>query len=304
MAVITAALLNALRQTLSHLFKKGLGNCKGEWEEIATRVPSSSQGNTYGWLSAFPQLRKWIGERVFKDLKENAYTLPNETYEASIEVSRDDIEDDVHGMYGAVAESMGQECVAHVNRNVFSLLKKGFQRLCYDGQNFFDTEHPVYPNTDGTGEAQGVSNILNPEVTNKPPWYLIDNSRPLKPLIFQERTKPELEGITDPKQDTVFRRNVYLFGIRVRRAFGYGFWQMAIASRDSLNEQNFDKAYAMMQSFKADGGDPLGCTPRLLVVGPALRSRAVELIEVMNKANGASNPNYRAVKVIVSPYLA
>ncbi|MEI2260034.1 Mu-like prophage major head subunit gpT family protein [Stenotrophomonas indicatrix] len=30
----------------------------------------------------------------------------------------------------------------------FSLLKAGASTLCNDGQNFFDTDHPAYANTD------------------------------------------------------------------------------------------------------------------------------------------------------------
>ncbi len=301
--IIKAAVLEGLRKTFVSLFATGLDNAQSLWKKVATKVPSRSKENTYGWLSKFPALREWVGERTLKSLKESAYTLPNKKFEGTIDVDRADIEDDNLGIYGPVAQSMGQESEDHIDREVFRLLKNGFTNLCYDGQNFFDTEHPVAANEDGTGSVSSVSNIINPDKTDGAPWFLLDTSRPLKPLIYQERTKAEMEVITDPKQSTVFMLDKYLYGVRARRAFGYGFWQQAVACRDTLNEENFNAAFQAMSEFERDGGDPLGCMPTLLVVPPALRAAANEVVKVMNKANGASNPNYKAVEVMVCRWL-
>ena len=59
-----------------------------------------------------------------------------------------------------------------------------------------------------------------------------------------------------------------------------------------------------MMSIKSDEGRPLGVKPNLLVVGPSNRSAAQSLIEVQKLANGADNPNYKAVEVLVVPWLA
>jgi phage major head subunit gpT-like protein len=40
------------------------------------------------------------------------------------------------------------------------------------------------------------------------------------------------------------------------------------------------------------------------VVPPALRAAALSLIEAQTINNGESNPNYKAVEVIVSPWVA
>ena len=46
---------------------------------------------------------------------------------------------------------MGQAAVRHPEELVFGLLASGFAASCYDGQFFFDIDHPVYGNEDGTG---------------------------------------------------------------------------------------------------------------------------------------------------------
>lgn len=108
-----------------------------------------------------------------------------------------------------------------------------------------------------------ASNLLRPAavesvVTDKTAWYLLDVSRPLKPFIFQERTTPELQVITNPDNDTVFMKDKIPYGIRYRCNGGYGFWQQAVCCTDDLTADNFELALATMQGFKADGGRPLG----------------------------------------------
>lgn len=301
--IIKSSVLEAHRQLFVGIFKDALKDADPEWKKVATRVTSNTKENSYGWLEKFPQLRIWAGERVIKDMKEKGYNILNDLFEGTVGVARTDIEDDNLGIYTPMFEAMGQESHDHVDRNIFALLNAGFSSLCYDGQNFFDTDHPVNPEVDGSGVDVSFSNIVNPLVTNKPAWFLLDTSRPLKPLIFQERTPAELEVIKDSKQSTVFMTDKYLYGVRARRAFGYGFWQMAVACRDDLNEANFKAARARMRSITRDGGDKLGLKPSLLVVNEDNISTAEDLIMTNTKANGAGNPLYKSVEVLDSRWL-
>ncbi len=301
--IIKAATLEAIRTSFSKLFEQGKTAAKSQWKRIATYVKSNAASNTYGWLGKFPRLREWVGARVVKDMKEHAYEISNVKYEGTVGVDRADIERDNLGTYRPIVLAMGQEANDHVDRNVFALLAAGLTALCYDGQPFFDTEHPVYAEHDGTGAATLVSNIINPLVTAGPAWYLLATGMVLKPFIFQEEREPEFQSIIDPKQDTVFMLDQYLHGVRTLRSFGYGFWQQAIICRDALNEANFEAGLLAMQGFKADGGDPLGITPDLLVVPPSLRSDGLSIVGVERLASGASNPNYKAAELLVTPWL-
>ncbi|MOA61416.1 Mu-like prophage major head subunit gpT [compost metagenome] len=76
---------------------------------------------------------------------------------------------------------------------------------------------------------------------------------------------------------------------------------MAYASRQALDETHYANARAAMRSFKADGGRPLGITPNLLVVPPALEAQALKL--VVKDANDG-NPWAGSAKVLVCPWLA
>ncbi|MDR1862647.1 MAG: Mu-like prophage major head subunit gpT family protein [Treponema sp.] len=275
---------------------------------VATLVPSNTASNTYGWLGQFPQLREWIGDRVIRDIKEASYAIANKLYEGTLGVKRTDIEDDNLGIYRPLVAAMAKETLDFLDRNIAALLKNGFSTLCFDGQNFFDVDHPVYPNTDGTGDAEGVSNYVGTlsgegADTGKP-WFLLSLSGPLKPLILQQRSAPELEEITDTKNDSVFMKDQYLYGVRYRGSFGYGFWQQAVASKAPLTAANYEAARLRMLTFKRDGGDPLGIVPTHLVVDPANESAARKLLEMQQDSSGASNPNYHTAALIVSPWLA
>jgi phage major head subunit gpT-like protein len=198
---------------------------------------------------------------------------------------------------------MADEFERFMNRHMASLISGGFANLCYDGQKFFDTAHPVYPNTDGTGDAVDVSNIIGTGEETGSPWALLSLSGSLKPFIVQQRTQPEFEEITDTKNERVFMQDKYVYGIRYRGSWGYGLWQQAVASKAALSAANYEAARLALQTFKRDGGDPLGITPTHLIVGPAneAAARAILARELIN--GGDSNPNYHTAELLVVPHL-
>ena len=213
---------------------------------------------------------------------------------------RTDIEDDEEGINKPLFGVMGRAAKSFPDELVYGLLRLGLSTLCFDGQYFFDTDHPVYPNVDGTGAAATIANIAD---GTDIPWFLLDTSRVLKPVLFQERTKPELTSMTRADDEAVFLPDEYRFGIRYRCNSGFGFWQTAYCSGKPLNDANFNAAYDAMTAFKADGGRPLGIKPTLLVVPTNLRTAAAEVVQVARRTDGSDNPNAGIVDVLVTPWL-
>jgi phage major head subunit gpT-like protein len=192
---------------------------------------------------------------------------------------------------------MGRAAAAHPDELVFSLLKDGFSTNCYDGQYFFDTDHPVL---DAAGAETSVSNV---QAGTSAPWMLLDTSRAIKPLIFQERKKPEFVAKDNPDDDNVFDRAEFKYGTDSRGNVGFGFWQQAFGSKADLTDANLKAAYTAMTSQKGDFGRPLGIIPNLLVVGPTNKFVADELLKAQMKANGATNTLQGLVEAIVVPWL-
>lgn len=300
MAVITNALLASLRTGFMMQFQQAQTEAPSDYKKIATIVPSTTASNTYGWMSKAPNFREWVGDRVIKDISEFSYQISNKDWESTVGVDRNDIEDDNLGVYAPLFQEMGIQTARHPDKLAFPLLTDGENQLCYDGQNFFDTDHPVYANHDGTGAVSTVSNF---EDGTEIPFYLLDTTRAIKPIIFQKRKAPVFTAMTDPKDEDVFMRKQFRFGVDSRSNVGYGLWQFAYKSKAGLTADNFNAAFQAMQELKNDGDTPMGITPNLLVVPPAYRAAALEIVKAERNANGATNINRNAVEVLATPWL-
>ncbi len=295
---ITGATLRTLGIGFKTNFQTGFKGVEPSWQTIATLVPSTTAENDYGWLGDWPNLREWIGDRVVKQLAAGSYTLRNRKFESTVGVKADHISDDNLGIYAPRFAAMGEAAAKFPDQLVWSLLTAGFDTLCYDGQNFFDTDHPVVD--PDTGKEVSVSNM---QAGAETPWFLLDTTRSLKPLIYQEREKPGFVAKEDPNtSDHVFMKDEFLYGTKARGNAGFGFWQMAFGSKAEMTEANLDAAYDFMTTQTNDEGNPLGVKPNLLVVGGTNRKKAQDLLKEF-KPGGETNTNHGLVDIHVSPWL-
>ena len=151
-----ARILSALTTSIKKVFDTAFEAAPSTYTKVAMEVPSSGASNTYTWTDRFPSLRKWIGDKTVKALTGHAYTLTNEDYEATVEVDRNDIEDDNLGMYTIETQSVAQSSKEWADDLVYGVVTKGFEEQCYDGKPFYSTDHKV-----GEGKnTQIVSNKL------------------------------------------------------------------------------------------------------------------------------------------------
>ncbi len=58
-------------------------------------------------------------------------------------------------------------------------------------------------------------------------WYLLDVSRPIKPLILQINKKIDFTAMDNPNDENVFMRAAFRYGIDSEDNAGYGLWQLA-----------------------------------------------------------------------------
>ncbi len=280
-------------------FEKGLSKEDQQlYTKIATVVPSTSASTGYGFLGQIPKIREWLGDRVIHNLSDFEYEIKNRKFESTVAVQRTDFEDNDYGKYGILFEDFGREAASFPNDFIFELLAKGNTKLCFDGQNFFDVDHPV-----GQEDFQSVSNLYTTGTPEVAPWFLLDTSRVIQPLIWQERIKPQMQAQDKETDSNVFLKDEYLYGIRARGNAGYGFWQLAAMCDKDLTDINFNEVYTGMSSLKGDNGSPLRITPKILVVPPSLRQKAHEVVKRQFLANGESNINFEIVEIMVCPYL-
>jgi len=137
------------------LFLEQYEAAKPVWDQIAVKVDSDSDSEVYGWLGGVPQLREMNGERMPKTLKDYDYTIRNEEWEATIEISHRDMKFNKLGDKNLIVRQLGERAALFPDKLVFDLLETN--GVCYDGQNFFDTDHE-----EGASGVQ--SNILTAEL--------------------------------------------------------------------------------------------------------------------------------------------
>jgi phage major head subunit gpT-like protein len=296
--VVNQANLRSLYVGFKANFQGGLDSTVTHYKSVAMTVPSSTKEEDYGWLGKFPKMREWIGDRVVHGITTHGYTVKNKPFELTIGVSREDIADDNIGIYAPLFKGMGESVAAHPDELVFDLLKAGFGTACYDGQYMFDTDHPVL---DANGQVTSVANTDGGAGTN---WFLMDLSRSIKPVIWQERQKPNFVAKDKDTDDNVFDRKEYVYGVDSRDNVGFGLWQLAWGSKQSLDKTHYKLARESMQGMKGDHGRPLGIRPTHLVVPPSLEEQALELLNAERNSAGATNVYRGTAQLIVCPWLA
>ncbi|RYY25235.1 MAG: hypothetical protein EOP62_14330 [Sphingomonadales bacterium] len=297
--LINSGNLRSLGTGFKANFSTGLAMATPDHLQIATEVTSTTGKEEYGWLGQVPGMREWLGDRVIQNIMTHDYAIKNKDWELTIGVKRNDIQDDNIGIYAPLFQEMGRAVTAHPSQLCYPALKAGFSTICYDGQYFFDTDHPVL---DENGVLQSVANT---DGGSGAPWFIIDDTRAIKPIIFQKRKVADFVAMDNPDDESVWRRKEFEYGVDTRDNVGYAFWQFAWGSKQPLTPANFEIGLAALQNMKGDYGRPLGLGANpLLVVSPTLRSAGTKIVKSDVDASGASNANKDAARLFVTPWLA
>lgn len=277
-------------------YQNGFTQAETKWDQVAMEIPSAGESNSYPFLGMSPQLREWVGNRQVRSMEAYAYNVVNKPFEATIEVPRNKIADDQYGVLLKSFEMLGQRAATHPDKLIFDLLNSSRSENCYDGTPFHGASHPTHGGSVQSNIDSGGSG---------PYWYIMDTTKPVKPMLKQDREPYELVALNQETDPNVFWSNSYVYGVRGRGNAGFGFWQYSYASNQSLDATNFASALADMMAIQDDQGEPMGVRPSVLVVPTSLYVDALEIASVDRLASGATNPfKGLNLKVLVSERLA
>jgi phage major head subunit gpT-like protein len=280
---LNTAALQAFDTAINTAFNTSLTGTTSTYAMVAMTVPSTTAANVYPKLSDIPGMRKWVGERHVHRLSQDGFTIVNDKFENTIAVDVDKLADDQYGMYSMLASEFGQAAAELPDELVWDQLEKGFDTEHYDGQFFFDTDHPV---EDENGNPVSVSNFGGGSGSA---WYLIDDTRFIRPMIFQDRLAPQITAMTNLTDPNVFSLDELQWGVKRRCAVGFGAWQLIYASRQPLTEANYEAARKAMLEMRGHRGRKLNIRPRKLIVSAANEGPARKLLMAENNAAGATN---------------
>ncbi|MDA8049969.1 MAG: Mu-like prophage major head subunit gpT family protein [Rhodospirillales bacterium] len=267
MVAITFPALASINDAVNLAFNSQLYAAKTLYKEFTFDATSTGAAEVYPRLDMLTGLRQWVGDRVVKSLSQETFTITNQTFEETIGVKREDIEDDRYGILTPVAQELGQNAGRLPDLLIAQTMVNGVTLLAYDGIPFFGANHPNYTNT---GAPTTVANYASG--SGNPSWYLLDGTRVLKPFIFQSRRPFRLVAkfsLTDP---SVFFDNEFVWGVDGRCNAGLGLWQLAYRGDNIMNLASLLAARTAMATLRRPDGAPMGIGQNglLLVVPTAL----------------------------------
>ncbi len=301
--LINRANLVNLGVSFNAAFQGAITQAKPQAARVATTVSSTTKTEEYGWIGKVPNVREWVGDRMVQNISDSSYLIKNKPYELTIGVDRDDIEDDNLGIYGPLFSEMGLATISHKDQLVYGLLNNGFTAACFDAQPYFSAAHPVL---DANGEASVYANT-DAEEGEGPAWFLMDASRYIKPVIFQDRRPFNFVSLDKPDDENVFNRKEFVYGTDARHNVGFGFPQFCWGSKADLTPDSYGAAREALMSLKSDYGRPIGVVPNLLVFPPTLESAALKILNadlILEGGAAVSNPYKGTAEPLNVPWLA
>ena len=147
--IINQAALDGLFRLLRAEFQNAYEAADPTWQQIATRMSSSTSREDHRWFHRWPKMREWTSERTVRALVAHGYNVLNRKFEATIAVSRDNLEDDIIGIYQRQANGAGVAAAEWPDILVYSALEAGEAALCH-----FAADHPL-------DKGDDFSNIVN-----------------------------------------------------------------------------------------------------------------------------------------------
>ena len=100
--------LQSINDGINLQFNSQLWAAPGIYRKFSYDASSTGSEEVYPRLDMLPGIREWVGERVVNWLTQSTFTIKNKTFEGTIGVKREDIEDDKFGLLSPVAAQMGQ----------------------------------------------------------------------------------------------------------------------------------------------------------------------------------------------------
>lgn len=302
MRQITTSLLTNAGTVIRTLFVDAMNDVAKKmpvyYPDMAQTVQSNDLREVYGRMRGLPGYRKWIGPRVIHRMEAGDYTIFNHKEELTVSISGDDLRFDKLGLRSWMPTQQGIRARQLPDTLVWDAVNAGFASPGPDGQNFFDTDHPV---TDKNGVEQSVSNY---NAGTGPAWFLTTSFPGMQPIILQEVFKPNLVEKFDPTDERVFMNDEFVWGSWCMHGAGYGFWPMIQASREDLDEDGFDAAFTALADRTGDGGVKQALPVTDLWVPNKLRAAGERIVKAINKDGGGTNTNFGKCKLNVVPYLA
>jgi len=160
MAIINTGLLT---KGLRSEFFNRFDGANTHFGDLATRIASNSDSETYRWLGSVPRMREWGTGRVAKGVGTESYSVENLKYESTLEVDRDEIADDKTGQIRIRVAELADRAATHKDFLIAQLLINGETAgfNSYDNVTFFNDAH--LSGSSGAQDNNLTSDAMSPD---------------------------------------------------------------------------------------------------------------------------------------------
>jgi phage major head subunit gpT-like protein len=226
-------------------------------DQISTTINMSTKEVEFPILGGTGPMREWKGSRIVEGVMRDSYRIRTKKFEKTMAIDVEDVEDDNLDVWMPGINQMAAQVANWKAQQVFKAFEQNL--VGYDGKQLFAADH----------QERGL-NVSNFQAGSGPAWYLLDLSKPIKPILWGERIKPSIKAKTSDGDDNVFWRDQYVWGARARGGAGIGLWQYAFKSKAPLTGANYEAAETFLRDRRDEEGETLDGAPTLLLVPPAL----------------------------------
>lgn len=146
------------------------------YPDLVTTVPNQGSNGfeVYKMLGAVPLPREWKGPRQVRDVITEDFVIVNRKYELTVEVDRQELEREQTAQIRQRINDMATRARQLPDSLLTSLIQAN--GVCYDGQNFFDTDH-------ASGESGTQDNALTSNIASPSAPTIIEFSEALRGMI-------------------------------------------------------------------------------------------------------------------------
>lgn len=126
------------------------------FEQLSTRIKSNTKKETYAFLGSVPPMREWGDGRLARGMSTESYDITNLKYENTLEIDRDEIDDDQTGQIRIRVSELADRAATHKDSLIAQLLINGATAgfNSYDGVSYFNAAHV-------SGKSGSQSNVLS-----------------------------------------------------------------------------------------------------------------------------------------------
>ena len=150
------------RQVIGNFYKALSESTGAPWlDQVSNYFTSDQTLEEYAWLGMTPAMREWIGGRNAKGFREQSLQIRNKHFEATLDVLVKDLRRDKTGQLMVRINEMARRANSHWASMLSELIAGGASTACYDGQNFFDTDH-------SEGDSGTQSNSITVDISAEP----------------------------------------------------------------------------------------------------------------------------------------